>query len=397
MITVQEATRIVLDNTQDFGVSTVPLQRANGRVLKEELIADRDFPPFNRVTMDGIAIAFDAFEAGIRAFKIQGLQSAGSPQQTLGKINQCIEAMTGAMLPVNTDTVIRYEDLEIKDGVAHVIIEEIRRRQNVHRKGFDRKANSVLLKGNRLIAAPEIGVAATIGKHDIKVANLPKVVIVSTGDELVGVDQKPLPYQIRSSNVHKISSVLERWKIDADLLHIVDDPEATEARLADCLEAYDVIILSGGVSKGKLDYVPTALKNLGAIQLFHRVRQRPGKPFWFGKVVDKSTIFALPGNPVSSFMCLNRYFLPWLRKSLGLEAFATPFAALTADIDFKPDLTYFAQVKVTSNAEGKLTAHPVEGHGSGDLANLVDANAFMELPRGKNRYAQGEVFSIMYY
>ena len=397
MITVREATQIVLENSRDLGVVTIPLQEAAGRVLKEELIADRDFPPFNRVTMDGIAIAFDAFVSGVRAFRVQSLQSAGSPQQTLDNIAQCIEVMTGSMLPVNADTVIRYEDIEIREGNAKLQIDEIRRRQNVHQQGFDRPAGSSILFPNRLMTAAGIGVAATIGKHRVKVAALPKVVIVSTGDELIDVEQTPLAYQIRSSNVHKIRATLERWRIEADLLHIIDDPKATEDKLAECIQRYDVIILSGGVSKGKLDFVPQALENLGALQLFHRIRQRPGKPFWFGEVPGKATIFALPGNPVSSFMCLNRYFLPWLRKSLGLEAFELSYAELADDIQFKPDLTYFAQVKVTSDTSGKLLAQPVEGHGSGDLANLVDANAFMELPRGKDLFAAGKVYPVFYY
>ena len=397
MITVQEATTIVLEHTRDLGTERISLTTANGRILKEELRADRDFPPFDRVTMDGIAIRYETFAHGTRSFDVEGLQSAGSPQQTLQDAEGCIEIMTGAVLPAQSDTVIRYEDVEITDGRARILVDEIRHRQNVHFQGYDRKQGASLLTPNRRLGPEEIGVAATVGKHEILVAKLPRVAIISTGDELVGIDQTPLPYQIRSSNVHKIKASLERWGIDAALMHIVDDRAKTEEKLAACLQDYDAIILSGGVSKGKLDYVPEALSNLGVNKLFHRIRQRPGKPFWFGEVPGKNTIFALPGNPVSSFMCLNRYFFPWLRKSLGLEPMPAEYAALGAAINFQPDLTYFAQVQLVSEPTGQLLARPAEGHGSGDLANLVDANAFMELPRGQNVFAAGEVYPVIRY
>jgi len=142
--------------------------------------------------------------------------------------------------------------------------------------------------------------------------------------------------------------------------------------------------------------VPDALANLGVVKHFHKVAQRPGKPFWFGGK-ENTRVFALPGNPVSSFMCLNRYFYPWLRASLGLLPMVTPFAELTANFHFKPDLTYFLQVKTSYSPAGKILATPVEGNGSGDLANLVDADAFLELPRGRNDFEKGEVFPLFVY
>ena len=397
MITVQEATNIVLAHTRDFGNEKIHLTRANGRILKEGLSADRDFPPFDRVTMDGIALRYATFARGVREFTVQGLQAAGSPQQTLEHDEACIEIMTGAVLPAESDTVIRYEDVEIQDGRAKIMVDQIRHRQNVHFQGYDRKKDTSILLPDRQLGPEEIGLAATVGKYELRVAKLPRVAIVATGDELVSIDQTPLSYQIRSSNIHKIKAALEPWKIDATLMHIVDDQEKTEEKLAACLRDYDAIILSGGVSKGKLDYVPTALNNLGVEKLFHRILQRPGKPFWFGEVPGQATVFALPGNPVSSFMCLNRYFLPWLRKSLGLEAMPMEYAVLMGAINFRPDLVYFAQVQLVSLPSGQLGAKPVEGHGSGDLANLVEANAFMELPRGKDVFKEGEVYPVIRY
>ena len=397
MISVEKATEIILNHTGNFGIESIPFNAANGRVLKEELVADRDFPPFNRVTMDGIAINYSRFLSGQREFQIQSLQAAGSVQQTLTNIEYCIEVMTGAVLPENTDAVIRYEDLDINDNIATITIENINHQQNIHQQGTDRTLNQAIVIPPKIISSAEIGIAATIGKTQVAVAKLPSVVIVSTGDELVSVEERPLPHQIRTSNVHTIISALDGWKLQADLLHLPDNEEATVKGLENCIQHYDVIILSGGVSKGKLDFVPNALEKLGVKKLFHRIQQRPGKPFWFGHKVDEATIFALPGNPVSSFMCINRYFIPWLRKSLDLEPFEQVYAQLAENIIFKPDLTYFAQVKLSHSEAGILKAMPVEGHGSGDLANLTDADAFIELPKGKDLYPQGEVYQIFKY
>ena len=399
MISVQEASNIIQSRIKDFGTEMVPLQQAVGRILVEDIRADRDFPPFTRITMDGIAIQYEAFANGQYSFPIQGIQAAGAPQQTLQNPQACLEAMTGGVLPNNADTIIRYEDVRIEDGVAHLVEGlKIRKGQNAHSQGFDRKTGDVIIKAGRQLSPAEVGVAATVGMAYLKVKRLPTVAIISTGDELVGIEDTPAPHQIRSSNVFAIQSVLAKWGITADPHHIVDDLVHTQKRLGDLLEKYDALLLSGGVSKGKFDYVPAALEALNVKKYFHRISQRPGKPFWFGEAPDGTMVFALPGNPVSSFMCNLRYFQPWLRESLGLTPSQAIYAQLTADFTFKPDLTYFLQVKTHYDpSTGKLMATPVPGKGSGDLANLADADAFLELPSGRDLFKEGEVYSLIFY
>lgn len=390
---------MVLSRKRDFGTETLPLEQCDGRVLRQDIRADRDFPPFTRVTMDGIAIQWTAYESGRRAFPIAGIQAAGSPQIALENGNHCLEVMTGAMLPQNADTIIRYEDVELRGGQAHLLPgAKVKAGQNAHGQGIDRQSGELIVKPGAVLSPAEIGVAATVGLPKLEVARMPKAVIVSTGDELVPVEATPAPYQIRTSNAHTIQMALSRWGIAAGRLHLDDELEATKAALADCIKAYDVILLSGGVSKGKYDYVPAALEALGAQKHFHKVKQRPGKPFWFGEVEGQCTIFALPGNPVSSFMCAQRYVRPWLRASLGLEPMGYAYAVLGQNFHFKPDLTYFLQVSAQYNTDtGQLMAQPVKGKGSGDLANLTDTNAFLELPRGRNDFAAGEVFPLIFH
>ena len=399
MITALEATDLILSRAKTYGTEQVVLTECIGRVLAQDIRADRPFPPFTRVSMDGIAIQYQAYESGQRSFSIEGIQAAGAPSKQLKDKNACIEVMTGAVLPEHSDTVIRYEDLDLKEGIATIIEGAvIKPNQNAHHKGGDRKKGEILVSVGRQISPAEIGVAATVGHNHLIVKKLPSVAIISTGDELVPIEQTPAPHQIRSSNIAKIQSLLSSWGIAASPYHIVDDMEATQSKLRELLERYDVLILSGGVSKGKFDYLPAALETLKVKKHFHRISQRPGKPFWFGESTDGTMVFALPGNPVSSFVCTIRYFQPWLRKSLNLTPKKKIYAQLAEDFHFKPDLTYFLQVATHYNEEnGALIATPIPGRGSGDLANLIDAKAFLELPKGKNDFKKGTVYPLWFY
>lgn len=395
LISVPEVMNIILNQTEDFGLELVDLEHAQHRVLKEVIVADRDFPPFNRVSMDGIAIQFAQFEKGKTIFNIEGVQAAGSEQLTLQNNNNCIEVMTGAMLPINVDTVIPYELVNIENGIASLQTNNIKFYQNVHKQGKDREKGTVLLEENSLISSAEIGVLATVGKQQIKVAKQPKVAIISTGDELVEVDQIPKPFQIRKSNVHTLVSILQNVKVDSTLFHITDDKVVLTSTISKLLNDFDVLLFSGAVSKGKFDFIPEVLSNLGVEKLFHRVSQRPGKPFWFGKK-GKKTVFAFPGNPVSTYVSCLKYFYPWCKKSIGLNYENPNFAVLAVDFTFKPDLTYFLQVKL-ENIRGTIFATPNTGNGSGDLANLIEADAFLELPKGKTNFKKGEVFNYITY
>ncbi len=381
-----------------------------GRVLKENIVADRDFPPFNRVSMDGIGICFDSFINGQRKFKIEGIQPAGSPQLTLKNSENCIEVMTGAVLPRNVDVVIPYEQVEIENSVATIQIDTITQFKNIHKKGTDKQQGDLIIPEDTLISSAEIGVLATVGKSKVKVAKQPKVMIISTGDELVEVAESPEAYQIRRSNVYTLVSLLERLNINAKTAHISDDKAILKSKIENYLIEYDVLLFSGAVSKGKYDFIPEVLDELGVEKSFHKVAQRPGKPFWFGHFVSLGTseqdvyeeskknntvVFAFPGNPISTFVGCMKYFYPWYQKSIGLEE-QQNFAILATDFTFKPSLTYFLQVKLENN-NGQLVAHPNAGKGSGDLANIVLTDGFLELPADRTEFNKGEVFPILKY
>lgn len=409
MISAQEALKTVLNSAQDFGVEEIPFFNSVGSTLKEEIFADRDFPPFNRVSMDGIVIDYTSFKNGQRAFKIEGIQAAGSEQITLLNTKNCIEVMTGAVLPNNANSVIRYEDVTIDNGFATITIDSINKGQNIHTKGKDGKSGALLIQKNTIISAAEIGVLATVGKSVVKVAKRPKVMIVSTGDELVGVAETPLTHQIRRSNVFTLVSLLKRLHIPSETAHIIDDKPILKSKIATYLKEYDVLLFSGAVSKGKYDFLPEVFEELGLEKRFHKVAQRPGKPFWFGYSAasiicnkggnvnsnKKTIVFGFPGNPISTFVNCLAYFYPWYCKSVGIEV-KEETAILAEDINFKPNLTYFLQVQLASE-KGQLMAYPIKGNGSGDLASLVKTDAFIQLPSDKIEFKKGEVFPILKY
>jgi len=391
MVSVKEASDIIFSNLYKPGLDTVPLQATVGRVLGEKISADRDFPPFDRVSMDGIAIQFQKFKSGQKDFQVEFTQAAGDPRKKLQSPDNCVEVMTGAVLPEDTDTVIRYEDLDIKDAVAQIQSETIEERQNVSQKGIDCKQGEILLEQGMLISPSEVALLASVGKSAVQVFSLPRTAIISGGDELVDVKEIPGPHQIRRSNAYALEAGMESLKWNAKHFHFPDNKSVLLKSLETVLNDHDVLILSGGVSKGKFDFIPMVLEELGVKKLFHHVNQRPGKPFWFGSSTDGKTIFALPGNPVSTYMCFYRYIRPWLFKSLQVEPREVS-ASLAKNFSFAPNLTYFLQVKVKSE-DGKLLAYPDAGGGSGDFVNLKNVTGFLELPSDKSTFSAGEVFS----
>ncbi|MGK6340729.1 molybdopterin molybdotransferase MoeA [Chryseobacterium sp. DT-3] len=395
MISVQQAEEFLFFQIKNFGTEEVFYENALGRILAENIVADCDLPPFDRSTVDGIAINFNSYEKGTRSFTIKAVQAAGEIPFSIHDEDQCIEIMTGAALDNSVNTVIRYEDLIIENGIATLNI-VIKKQQNIHWKGKDKKAAEILVKANQVITPSILGIAASVGKTILTVKKLPKVVIISTGDEMISAEDVPTPFQLRRSNGITIKSVLEKYKIHADWLHWNDDLQLIKNGLSRCIDEYDILLMSGGVSMGKFDYLPKACEELGVEKLFHKIKQRPGKPFWFGKSQNKKLIFAFPGNPVSVFMCLHRYFIPWLERSLEIPETAQ-YAVLQNDIDFPSPLQYFAQVKLSVNQAGQLIAESVNTNGSGDFSHLAETNAFIELPLEKTEFKKGEVYRIWKY
>jgi len=388
MISFEEAYDLVINQLGDFGTEVVDLKECMGRVLDEEIKADRHFPPFNRATKDGIAINYSAISDGLSSFNIAGVLAAGAAAIPFENNTDCIEIMTGAVVPELADTVVMYEDITIDNGLAQ--LQKIPEKgANIHLIGSDIAKGMVIIKKNTKINPAVIGVMASVGRSRVKVKKLPKVSVISTGKELVEVNVTPLPYQIRRSNAYTLYAALSIDNIQPLLLHLDDDKDIIRQKLQYVIQEMDVLLLSGGVSKGKFDFIPEILKELGTQQIFHKVRQRPGKPFLFGyHKRAKTVIFSFPGNPVSTYVNYHVYFRPWLQKSLN-GIIQDKQVILEEDINYQSDLTGFFGVK-TKYVSGGITARILKGNGSGDLITLAKIDGFIRLSP-KKKYKKDDI------
>ena len=390
MTDVAEAEALILGCMQALPSEERLLGDTAGAVLRENVEAERDQPPFDRVTMDGIAIKFSDWDQGLRRYRVIGTQGAGAPPLLI-HAGECVEIMTGAMLPDGADTVIPVERLTQDQSIA--LIEDsakVSDRQFVHPRGSDRIAGTRLLSSGLAIGPTEMAILASAGLPHIQVTKSPKIAVLSTGDELVEVGAPIEPYQIRSSNDRAIeASLLRHTQARVTRVNLKDDPETMFETIARLHDANDTLILSGGVSMGQYDFVPRVLNTLGVELVFHRIEQRPGRPMWFGVSKASKPIFALPGNPVSTLVCLTRYVLPALRQAMGLDAESPETVRLATEVVFSADLVYFLPVKLNSDDTGLAVAEPNPTNTSGDFVSLAGTDGFIELPRGQEVFPQG--------
>jgi len=393
VLTPAEADQLIGQHLQCLPIESLPLAQCAGAVLRENIYAERDQPPYHRVAMDGVALDSQAVGAGSRSFHVQATQAAGDAPLTLASAADCIEVMTGAVLPSGCDSVVPVERLKIEHGQAQLAVDvRVEPWQNVHRRASDTQQGALLLRAGQRLRAPEIAIAASAGMARIRVASQPMLAVISTGNELIEPGEPVLAHQVRRSNAYAIVSALREHgfqRVADD--HIRDDAGELRSRLRFHLETHDVLVLSGGVSMGRFDLVPQVLEELGVRTVFHKVAQRPGKPLWFGVAPSGAAVFGLPGNPVSTLVCLTRYVLPALRGSLGQSPERSERMALSAPLTVTPPLTHFIPVRLEQDDWGRDWAVPAPTNGSGDFTALAGTEGFVELPPGPNTYAKGFV------
>jgi len=396
LITPRLAEEAINSRLTCLPIESLPLTQCVGGTLRENVYAERDQPPFDRVSMDGIAVDSEALRRGLRRFRIRGIQPAGSPPLKLTGGEDAIEVMTGAILPLATDCVIPVEQYSVADGIASLKTVVVSTPyHNVHRRGSDSRQGALLLKSGTLLRAPEIAVAASAGMARVRVSSQPAIMIVSTGDELIEPGDPIADYQVRRSNAYAVAATLRRRgfaRVGDD--HVLDDESLLRERLELHLTTHEVLILSGGVSMGKFDLVPKALGQLGVTEVFHNIAQRPGKPMWFGIGPQGQSVFGLPGNPVSTLVCLIRYVIPAIAEAMGTRRLLPERLALASAVTFQPPLTYFLPVAVEHDDWGRPWANPRPPNGSGDFLSLAGTDGFVELPPGPNTYAKGFVTSM---
>ena len=370
---------------------TVGILSAAGHTLAQDIMATREQPPFDRVAMDGFAVKWSPH----RKYTLKGRQMAGLPPLTLQDPIHSIEVGTGASLPKGTDTVIPYEHT-IKNENGFTLREDqvVHKAQNIHLKKSDYGQGDLLLRRGIKLGGPHIAIIASQGLDKVQVFDYPQIAIISTGDELVEPGQPCKDWQIWRSNAQGIYGELINWGVPAEkmkLFHFSDNPQNLFSGLSSILNSSELIILSGGVSRGKFDFIPKILGDLCVRKIFHWIKQKPGRPLYFGRGDCNQAVFGLPGNPVSAIFCLRRYIVPFIQSSIN-EEIRPETAILEEDIPFKKEFVLFKAVRIEHDKEGKLSAFPLPSNGSGDFISLAQSSGFLELPAKNNIHKKGEPY-----
>ena len=361
-----------------------------GRILAEEIVADRDYPPFARSARDGFAIRATEVPGELRVI---GEVRAGEVYNGFVSAGGAVEIMTGAPLPEGADAVVMIEHTE-REGNRVRVARSLKPGENFNPQGIEARQGETVLRPGRRLGFAEVAVLAMVGKECAKVYRRPRVAILPTGDEIVEAGQKPEPFQIRNSNAWSIAVQVARAGGDPQILAIArDNYESTRSLVEQGLED-DLLLLSGGVSAGKYDIVERVLADLSAEFFFDRVLIQPGQPLVFGKARGKF-FFGLPGNPGSTMVTFEVFARAAVELLSGAnEAPLLPLllARLSKELRQKPGLTRFLPARLS--ADGSTVA-PESWHGSGDVAALARANAFLVTEPDRESWAAGEMIRVL--
>ena len=317
MINLEAALEKIKEASKPFATELTPLNEAMGRILAQNITADRDYPPFNRAAMDGIAIRYSDWVKGIRKFPIQACILAGdSPHHPL-QDGYCFKIMTGAACPTEIDTVIRQEDLQFNGQIAVIAAKHVSLGSNIAKQGEDLQEGTEIIIAPKLCDTTTISLLATFGVQQVCLFKRPSIAILTTGSELVQLGKKVTPYQIRDSNNYLLQSLLHKWNPTINYNALVpDDPALLRQHIQQGLQE-DLLIINGGVSTGDADFIPDILRECAVEIIFHKVAIKPGKPVLFGKANNGCIVFGLPGNPLSCLVSFSIFVETYLYWSAG--------------------------------------------------------------------------------
>jgi molybdopterin molybdotransferase len=396
MQSIQNALQLILSNKRNFGTEFVSIHDCLDRILAADIFADRDYPPFNRATMDGFAIIAQDLNSGSNKLNLQETIHAGDAKQLEIINGNCVKIMTGAPVPQRANAVIRIEDTHINGNEIHFNVKQVKENQNIALQGEDAKKGDLLIKKGTKLNPNSISLLAVTGHAKLEVYKLPIIAIVSTGNEIVAVESVIQPHQIRDSNVHTLKNSLLNYCISAiQTALIVDDKIALKNTISELLNT-DIIIISGGVSKGDADYVPEILKHLGVIEIFHRVSIKPGNPLWFGKMPNGGVVFGLPGNPISVQVGYKVFIESFLRKCFDMEPIKPIFLPLLGEKSKKSNFTEYFPCKLThENKKSGLAINKMNT--SGDISTTNNSDGIAIHPSEKQTIEKGEFVEFYFW
>jgi molybdopterin molybdotransferase len=422
MLTVAEALAEIVAHVRRLPAVRLPLNEALGLVLAEDVVSDLDSPPFDKALMDGYAVRAADLVAGRANLRVVEEVVAGQAPRVAVGCGEATRIMTGAPLPVGADAVVQVEHTrspgaDADDSVVIIETTEVAAGKNVLKRGESIHRGTRVLPAGRLIRPQEAGCLAELGKDTLSVYCRPRVAVMSTGDELVPVNVVPAPGQIRNSNEAMLTAQLRQMGAEPLALGVARDNRPELAERIDRGLSCDVLVLSGGVSAGKLDLVPSVLSEAGVRQIFHKVRIKPGQPLWFGILerpdsdsrraspeneirgarLPKSTccVFGLPGNPVSSMVCCELFTRTAIRRLMGIEpATPTPFRArLARDHVASGSRPTYHPARWEWSDSGPVV-ELVRWVGSADLCATVEANGMALFPEGDRTYPAGTLIDV---
>jgi molybdopterin molybdotransferase len=404
MLSVDEALEQILKSVVPFEPETVPTAEALGLAVAEDVVSDTDSPPFDKALMDGYAVR-SADVSGETVLSVVEEITAGRVATRPVQAGEAARIMTGAPMPAGADAVVRIEDTRFDTTTGAVTIQTstVTAGTNMMLRGTSMRRGDVVLTAGRELRAQELGALAEMGVAAVPVRRRPRVAILATGDELVSVGERPGPGQIRNSNETMLIAQVRRAGGEPAPLGIARDnrPELA-AKIRDGLRC-DVLLLSGGVSAGKLDLVPSELDAAGVKQVFHKVNVKPGKPLWFGSCETRNRadcglcfVFGLPGNPVSSMVCFELFARTAIRRLMGLRNPRPEHvsAQLSHDFTFRGDRHTFHPCQLEWTQTG-LFARIGPWHGSADLRSTVDTQGLAVFPPGETEFRAGDRIDVM--
>ena len=398
MIPVPEAIRIVLEQTHCLEPETITLTSARGRVLAEDVIADTDLPPFDRALMDGYAVrAEDTTDAPVR-LRIVGEAAAGRGWRGTLEAGEAVRIMTGAPVPTGADSVQQVEvTRELDDGAAVEIDKQTQAGQFITARATEIKRGEIVLRAGTTINAAMMAALASFGYAQVRVGARPRVAVLATGTELVAVDERPGPDQIRDSNTYSLLAYAEAAGAVVEHLPFAgDDPDLLQRLIAEAAARNDALILSGGVSMGVYDFTKTALGALGAEVFFERVSLRPGKPTVFARL-GHTLVFGLPGNPVSVSVTFNLFARTALRAMQGAQdaALVAEQAVLSRAVKGALERASYLPARLRTDDQGRLIAEPLRWGGSSDFVAFTQATALVIIAAGVQTVDAGAVVRVV--
>lgn len=390
MISFEKALEIISNAAYPFDNEEISIENCLGRILASDFFTDRDYPPFNRASMDGFAIKFDDFQQAIRDYKIIETIYAGQKSKFELKSGECYKIMTGAAVPLFANMIIRVEDSqEIAPNFVKLASENPKINQNIAQKGEDKKAKTLILSKGTVINQAALATLAVVGKSKVWVYKSPTLAIVSTGNELRKVSETVNDVQIRESNSYLIRAAFENYKITPNLLlHSLDNEAELTQNLSQALK-HNIVVISGGVSAGDADFVPQILQNLGVKMLFHKVQIKPGKPFWFGIGPLNTIVFALPGNPLSVQVATKIFIAHFLQKCLSIAKPLFIEVPILEDRIKKNTLDEFLPCVLEFGEKTGVISKKFNG--SGDISATIETDGFYLHPKNKQILKSGDL------